>query len=72
MMEYKVTVSYDLYNKIDQMLRKNAMVTDTDFDNEITIHFLCSEDLTQKFQAISSGLVTPEFIQTRIIEQTIW
>ena len=71
MMEYKVTVSYDLYNKIDQMLRKNAMITDTDFDNEITIHFLCSEDLTQKFQAISSGLVTPEFIQTRIIEQTI-
>ena len=58
-------------NKIDQMLRKNAIIADTDFDNEITIHFLCSEDLTQKFQAISSGLVTPEFIHARIIEQTI-
>ncbi|MBQ9037178.1 MAG: YigZ family protein [Erysipelotrichaceae bacterium] len=71
MMEYKVTVSYDLYNKIDQMLRKNAIITDTDFDNEITIHFLCLEDLTQKFQAMSSGLITPVFIKKSIIEKEI-
>lgn len=71
MMEYKATVNYDLYSKIDQMLRKNAMVTDTDFSDEITITYLCTEDLTPKFQAISSGTITPVFINNKLIEKDL-
>ena len=59
MQEYEVTLPYDLYNRADQLLRKNAMVEDTDFGEQITVRFLSEKPLNEQFMAISSGTVSP-------------
>ena len=69
MQEYEVTLPYDLYNRADQLLRKNAMVEDTDFGELITVRFLSEKPLNEQFMAISSGTVSPTYLGDRTIEK---
>ena len=69
MQEYEVTLPYDLYNRADQLLRKNAMVEDTDFGEQITVRFLSEKPLNEQFMAISSGTVSPTYLGDRTIEK---
>ena len=71
MQEYEVILPYDLYNRADQLLRKHAMVTDTDFGEQITVRFLSEKPLNEQFMAISSGTVSPVFLRERTIEKDI-
>lgn len=69
MQEYEVTLPYDLYNRADQLLRKNAMVEDTDFGEHITVRFLSEKPLNEQFMAISSGTVSPVYLGEKTIEK---
>ena len=71
MHQYTVKVPYDMNNKVEQLLRNNAIITQTDYQEDITYEFLCEEDLTPQFLAISSGQLVPEFQQDIIYEKDI-
>ncbi len=71
MLHYKVIIPYELYNRSEQLLRKNNALFNADFDEQITIDFLTVSDLTEQFMAISSGTVKPDCLGTSIIEKDI-
>ncbi len=69
MKQYIVTVPYNLNSKIETLLRKKADILDIQYEEEVTYTFLSIEDLTNQFSAISSGTITPTFIDTVTVEK---
>ena len=52
---YTVSASYDLINRMEMLLRKEAEITDRQYDEKVTFTYLSEKDLTEQIQEISNG-----------------
>ena len=68
---YTVSVSYDLINRMEMLLRKEAEIRDRQYDEQVTFTYLSEKDLTRQIQEISNGSVRPELIENVIIEKPV-
>ena len=68
---YTVTVPYDLINRAEMLLGKEAEITDRQYDEQVTFTYLSEKDLTDQFREITNGSARPELIETVIIEKPV-
>ncbi|MBQ1521443.1 MAG: YigZ family protein [Erysipelotrichaceae bacterium] len=68
---YTVSVSYDLINRMEMLLRKEAEIRDRQYDEQVTFTYLSEKDLTRRIQEISNGSARPELIENVIIEKPV-
>lgn len=68
---YTVSVSYDLINRMEMLLRKEAEIRDRQYDEQVTFTYLSEKDLTRQIQEISNGSARPELIENVIIEKPV-
>ena len=68
---YTVSVSYDLINRMEMLLRKEAEIRDRQYDENVTFTYLSEKDLTRQIQEISNGSARPELIENVIIEKPV-
>ena len=68
---YTVSVSYDLINRMEMLLRKEAEIRDRQYDEHVTFTYLSEKDLTRQIQEISNGSARPELIENVIIEKPV-
>ena len=64
---YTVSVSYDLINRMEMLLRKEAEIKDRQYDEQVTFTYMSEKDLTRQIQEISNGSARPELIENVII-----
>lgn len=70
MQKFRVTVPYDLTNKAENILAKHTIL-ERDYQEEVTYVFLSQTSLDDQFLAVSSGQITPELIETVIVEEAV-
>lgn len=68
---YTVSVSYDLINRMEMLLRKEAEIRDRQYDENVTFTYLSEKDLTRQIQEISNGSARPLLIENVIIEKPV-
>ncbi|MBQ3385257.1 MAG: YigZ family protein [Erysipelotrichaceae bacterium] len=68
---YTVSVSYDLINRMEMLLRKEAEIKDRQYDEQVTFTYMSEKDLTRQIQEISNGSARPELIENVIIEKPV-
>ena len=68
---YELKLSYEAANKIDYYLRNNTIVTDTQYDSEITYKFaLDDENKLETIKEYTKG-INPKLIGTKIVEKVV-
>lgn len=68
---YELKLSYEAGNKIDYYLRNNTIVTDTQYDSEITYKFaLDDENKLETIKEYTKG-INPKLIGTKIVEKVV-
>ncbi len=68
---YTVSVSYDLINRMEMLLRKEAEIRDRQYDEQVTFTYMSEKDLTRQIQEISNGSARPVLIENVIIEKPV-
>ncbi len=68
---YTVSASYDLINRMEMLLRKEAEITDRQYDEKVTFTYLSEKDLTEQIQEISNGSAKPSLVESVIIEKPV-
>ncbi len=68
---YTVSASYDLINRMEMLLRKEAEITDRHYDEKVTFTYLSEKDLTEQIQEISNGSAKPTLVENVIIEKPV-
>ena len=66
--QYEVQVPYDLINKAENLLQKEAVIIDRIYDERVTFIFQSLNDLTDKFREITNGQCCPQ-LQKKLISE---
>ena len=69
--QYKITLPYDLISKAENLLQKEAVIIDRQYDEQITFIYQSEVDLAPQFQEITNGQYAPVFQNTLIVEKEI-
>ena len=69
--QYEVTVPYEMINRAETLLGKQAIITDRQYHEQITFIYLCENDLSEQFMEITNGQCRPVLQKTLIVEKEI-
>ena len=70
--QYSITYPYDLSGTLENWLRRNTMIKDFLYDEEVTCLFETDkENIIQEIQNLTSGSITPTFIKEVLRDKEI-
>lgn len=70
--QYSITYPYDLSGTLENWLRRNTMIKDFMYDEEVTCLFETDkENMIEEIQNLTSGAITPTFIKEVFREKDI-
>ena len=67
MLEYRLTLPYDIASKIDHLLRTQTIILNVDYGVDVTYDFLTEKNIDEKIAAYTKGIM-PSFIKEQCIE----
>ena len=69
--QYEITVPYDLISRVENLLQKQAVIIDRQYDEQITFVYQSENDLASQFQEITNGHYAPLYQKTLIVEKEV-